>query len=242
LAGYRDTRRRSVSFALVSPSRRAFRASDVYAAFIDEGDTMSKQLQPSLAAMETIREQHQHLGAILDGMLQFVELVRMGGEAPELKMFRAMLFYIGEYPERLYYPNEDRYLFAKLRKRTRELDVPLAELEFLRCRSAGLLRNLEHALNRYEFAGQPAFTGFASLVADYVAFFRAQMQLEEEVILSGAARILTQEDWEEFDLMSAETAPLGALGMGRSLQRDFENMAALAGKTVLPPMARPGTA
>jgi hemerythrin-like domain-containing protein len=36
-----------------------------------------------------------------------------------------MLYYIREYPEQVHHPKEDRYLFARLRDRTGELDEVL---------------------------------------------------------------------------------------------------------------------
>ncbi|MES2070140.1 MAG: hemerythrin domain-containing protein [Pseudomonadota bacterium] len=190
---------------------------------------MSRLPLASRAAIRVIYDQHEHLEAILDGMRHFVDIMQLDPAAIDLKVFRAMLFYINEYPERLHHPNEDRYLFSKLRKRTRELDVPLAELEFQRCKSAGLVRNLEHALNRYEFGGMPAFPAFAELVADYIEFYKSQMRLEEDVILPEAERFLQAEDWDEIDrVFASEREPMEE----KSLRRDFENIVMMVGNII----------
>ncbi|HTD06948.1 hemerythrin domain-containing protein [Undibacterium sp.] len=190
---------------------------------------MSRLPEASRTAIRAIYDQHENLTAILDGMQHFVDAMQVDAAALDLKVFRAMLFYINEYPEILYHPNEDRYLFAKLRKRTRDLDVPLAELEFHRCRSAGLVRNLEHALNRYEFSGMQALPALAGLVSDYAEFYRAQMKLEAEVILPEVEDILQPEDWDEIDQAFTTDHELSKEG---GLKRDFENMVAMIGNII----------
>src|ERR1700688_1614266 len=76
-----------------------------------------------------IQDEHEQLSAVTHGMLYFVRLIDKGEKAPGLMVFRAMLRYIREYPEQVHHPNEDQYLFARLRDRTNELDETLAELE-----------------------------------------------------------------------------------------------------------------
>lgn len=147
-------------------------------------------------AIRLIRQEHSTLSTILNAMRYFVKDIAEGGKSPDLKVFRAMGFYISEYPEKLHHPKEDRYLFALLRKRTSEVNGPLAELETQHARGERMARELEHALTRYELFGPGAFAGFSDAVERFAAFYFSHMSLEEDVILPAARKSLLPEDWE----------------------------------------------
>ncbi|UUZ76060.1 hemerythrin domain-containing protein [Polaromonas sp. P1(28)-13] len=150
-------------------------------------------------AVRLILDEHKQLSAVIHGMLGFVRLIDKGEKAPGLMVFRAMLYYIREYPEQVHHPKEDQYLFARLRDRTSELDETLAELESQHTQGEALVRELEHALTRYELEGSSAFRAFRDLVEKYAKFYFSHMRLEEEVILPAARRLLTPEDWTVVD-------------------------------------------
>jgi hemerythrin-like domain-containing protein len=67
-------------------------------------------------AIHVIFKEHEQLSAVIAGMLRFVRLLETGGKTPGLMVFRAMLYYIREYPEQVHHPKEDNYLFARLRQ------------------------------------------------------------------------------------------------------------------------------
>lgn len=150
-------------------------------------------------AVRLILDEHKQLSAVIHGMLGFVRLIDKGEKAPGLMVFRAMLYYIREYPEQVHHPKEDQYLFARLRDRTSKLDETLAELESQHTQGEALVRELEHALTRYELEGNSAFRAFRDLVEKYAKFYFSHMRLEEEVILPAARRLLTSEDWTMVD-------------------------------------------
>lgn len=150
-------------------------------------------------AVRIILDEHEQLSEVIHGMQYFVRLVDKGEKAPGLMVFRAMLYYIREYPEQVHHPKEDQYLFARLRDRTSDLDETLAELESQHTQGEALVRELEHALTRYELEGSSAFRAFRDLVEKYAKFYFRHMRLEEEVILPAASRLLTPEDWTAVD-------------------------------------------
>lgn len=80
------------------------------------------------SAIQVIIREHQQLSTVIAGMQRFVELLGAGAKTPGPMVFRAMLYYIREYPERIHHPKEDQYLFARLWHRTRELDEVIADL------------------------------------------------------------------------------------------------------------------
>ena len=114
-------------------------------------------------------------------------------------VLRAMLYYIREYPQQVHHPKEDRYLFMPLRDRTDEFDHVLTELESQHARGDVRLRDIEHALTRYELKGAPALRELRALVDAYAEFYADHRCMEETLILPAARRLLTNEDWAEVD-------------------------------------------
>lgn len=91
-----------------------------------------------------IIKEHQQLTTVIGAMLQFVYLREQAGASPAFVIFRAMLYYIREYPERVHHPKEELYLFARLRARTREIDDVLDELNRQHAEGEVRVRSLEH--------------------------------------------------------------------------------------------------
>lgn len=150
-------------------------------------------------SLSIIHDEHEHLSAVIEGMLYFVRSIENGGKSPDLRMFRAMLYYITEYPERVHHPKEDRYLFAKIKDRTHQLDAELDALSDQHKRGELLVHRLQDALLRFEFGGPAAFPHFRDLVEQYAHFYFAHMRSEEERIIPVAKQILNDNDWKEID-------------------------------------------
>ncbi|MGU7812735.1 hemerythrin domain-containing protein [Burkholderia sp. AW49-1] len=156
-------------------------------------------LGPS-SAITVILHEHDQLSTVVEGMRRFVHLLAAGAPVPDLMVFRAMLYYIREYPQQVHHPKEDRYLFRPLRDRTNEFDSVLDELESQHDRGDVKLRNLEHTLTRYELKrGASALRTLGALMDDYAEFYADHRCLEETLILPAATRLLTFEDWAEID-------------------------------------------
>lgn len=145
-----------------------------------------------------IQQEHQRLGAVIRAMLHFVRGIGEGGSAPPLKVFRAMLLYIADFPETMHHPKEDQ-LFALLQKRTSAVDDVVAELERQHAGGEALVRKLEHQLTRYELQGGAAGDAFFKAVEAYAAFYFGHMRVEEEIILPAIDKFLTPDDWHEAD-------------------------------------------
>lgn len=187
------------------------------------------QAPPARSAAQVIIREHQQLSTVIAGMQRFVELHGAGAKTPGLMVFRAMLYYIREYPERIHHPKEDQYLFARLWHRTRELDEVIADLEAQHAQGEVRLRNIEHALTRYELAGESAFSQLRGMVDEYAAFYRNHRRLEEEVILPAARQWLTAEDWIELDdAFGANRDPFE----GAKRDEDFERLYSLIVQTI----------
>ena len=149
-------------------------------------------------ATRIIQQEHQRLGAVIRAMLHFVRGIGDGDSAPPFKVFRAMLLYIDDFPEKMHHPKED-VLFALLQKRTPTVDDTIAELESQHAQGEALVRQLEHQLTRYELQGGAAADTFFKAVEDYAAFYFGHMRLEEEIILPAIDKFLTTDDLYDAD-------------------------------------------
>lgn len=146
-----------------------------------------------------IRKEHEDLTRVIEGMLYLVRAIHDGAAPPDLCLFRAMLYYITEYPERVHHPKEDQYLFTRIKERTHQLDTELDALSEQHSKGELLAHGLQHALLRYEFGGAGAFPHLHSLVEQYAHFYFAHMRVEEERIIPVAKQILTEADWKIID-------------------------------------------
>ena len=172
--------------------------------------------------LRMFHNEHGNLASIIRGMQYFVRAIDQGIEAPDLKVFRAMLFYIDEYPDRLHHPKEDDHLFVLLQGRDDAIDETIAELEQQHARGAKLVRRLNRSLARYEFEGMTAFALFRDQVQEYAGFYFAHMRLEEEVILPAASRLLTAQEWGTIEAAFASNVdPLTGLDMKDGFDRLF---------------------
>ena len=172
-------------------------------------------------ALRIVREEHERLAAVVHGMRYLVRAIGKKAVQPDLKVFRAMLLYISEYPERLHHPKEDALLFAPLRERTHAHDATLADLEAQHANGEAMVRKLEHLLLRYEFGGEHEFAPFAAQVEFYADFYFRHMRTEEEVIFPALREHLSASDWENANRAFATNEdPLA----GTDLKADFERL------------------
>jgi hemerythrin-like domain-containing protein len=159
---------------------------------------MSARISPPVS-LTIIREEHEHLSCILESMLFFVRAIQNGQPSPDLSVFRAMLYYICQYPERVHHPKEDKFLFAKIKDRTHQLDTELDALSEQHGKGELMAHRLLTALQAYEFGGSDAFPHFHSMVEQYAHFYYAHMRMEEERIIPVALQVLNEADWAVID-------------------------------------------
>jgi hemerythrin-like domain-containing protein len=150
-------------------------------------------------AISAVLNEHGKLSAIIQGMSHFSKLVGQPGTRMDLKVFRAMLFYISEYPEKVHHPKEDEFLFRLVRARSADIDTTLLALEEQHHQGEAMVRELEHSLLRLEFAGLSALPEFQQQVERYAELYLQHMRLEEEVVVPAAERLLTDADWIKID-------------------------------------------
>lgn len=149
---------------------------------------------PALA-VGIIRDEHRSLAAVLHAWLHLCSTSATAGKSLDHRLLRAMVHYIKAFPVALHHPKETEYLFARLRERTDEFNAELDELERQHERDHELVEELAASVEAY-CAGQLAGTELNAAVDRYARFMWEHMGREEGVILPGAQRELTEDDWK----------------------------------------------
>jgi len=146
-----------------------------------------------------IRDEHNALSAMLRSILLLLAEHRRQGTTPDLAALRAMLFYVDEFPEKRHHRKESALLFPKLRARSPQMRQVLDRLDQDHFRGEHNIRQLEHALLRFEMLGEPHRAAFEQAAERYVNFYLEHMQVEEREILPLAEQVLLPQDWAELD-------------------------------------------
>ena len=147
-------------------------------------------------AIRILKDEHRSISAVISGLK---ELARMADEAtqrPDFAVFRAMLRYIDEYPERLHHPKEDEHLFTRLALRTGAAAALIADLMEEHDQGRRRVRELERSLLFLEDRWPAGAHEFRRLVDEYARFHWDHMRKEEEQIMPLAELHLTEADWQ----------------------------------------------
>jgi hemerythrin-like domain-containing protein len=179
--------------------------------------------------LDIIRGEHRSIAAILHGMDYLVERVRARKAKIDPRVFRAMIYYLDTFSERMHHPKEDRFLFSAMRSRGAEAAAVVADQEKEHAAGGETLRRLEQSLVRYEEGGDKEFPAFADAVARFVREYREHMHKEESIAFPLAQRLLTASDWQAIDRAFAENRdPLAAERDMRDFEKLFDRIVNLA--------------
>jgi hemerythrin-like domain-containing protein len=171
-------------------------------------------------AIRIIRDEHRSISAVLSALIELTRLARKPGMQPDFAVFRAMIHYIDDFPERLHHPKEDHYLFARLAERAPEARPLIEELRNEHLRGAALVRELESALLALEVNGARDLPAFDAAVSAYAQFHWDHMRKEEARLLPLAQKHLTEADWRWIeDAFAGNHDPIADLR-----ERDFERL------------------
>jgi len=179
--------------------------------------------------LNIIRDEHRSIAAVLHGMQYLVRGVREKKSKVDPKVFRAMLYYLDTFAERVHHPKEDQYLFDALKRRGAGADALIAELEKEHASGEQELRKLEQDLVRYEEGGEKEFPAFAREIESFVAGYWDHMRKEEEGVFPLAERLLKEDDWASIDRAFEQNRdPLAAERETRDFQKLFTRIVDLA--------------
>lgn len=150
-------------------------------------------------SMQIIHDEHNALAALLKSLTMMIE--RGPEDDPEdfFDVLRAMLFYIGEFPERLHHTKETELLFPPIRRAAPELHATLDRLEADHAKGEPAVRELQHLLLAWQLLGQSRRLTFEAAAKRYLTFYTAHMRIEETEVIPAAQKLLTEDDWGKLD-------------------------------------------
>jgi hemerythrin-like domain-containing protein len=182
-----------------------------------------------VSALNIIKDEHRSIAAVLHGMQELVRQIRVRGAKIDPRVFRAMLYYLDTFSERMHHPKEDQYLFAPLRQRGAGEEALIAELEKEHAEGGSALRRVEQCLIRYEEGGEKEFPEFAREIERFVEGYWEHMRKEEERIFPLADKLFTPADWEAIDrAFKANADPLAGDRNERDFRKLFSRIVGLA--------------
>ena len=141
------------------------------------------------SALQTIRDEHASLAAMLQSMRLMVQKGPGDNRRQFFDVLRGMLFYIDEFPERLHHPKESNLLFPKVVKLAPKVMGAVDKLERDHMRSEKAARDLQHLLLAWDLLGPSRRTEFEEAIGQYIDAYLEHMNVEEKVILSEAERM-----------------------------------------------------
>jgi len=179
-------------------------------------------------SLRILKDEHRSLSAVLSGLRHLTRLAGDPAVKPDFAVFRAMIRYIDEYPERQHHPKEDEFLFARLRVACAGAAPLIEELEREHERGAKLVRELERALVFFEDAWPDGWLPFSDQVEAYADFHWEHMTKEEEKLFPLAERYFSEEDWKVVDAGFASNRDPIAHIRGRDFEELFTKIVNLA--------------
>ncbi|HEX4798199.1 MAG TPA: hemerythrin domain-containing protein [Burkholderiales bacterium] len=179
--------------------------------------------------LNIIRDEHRSIAAVLHGMQYLVNEIRTRKTKIDPRVFRAMLYYLDTFCDRMHHPKEDRYLFGAMRRRGARANALIAELEKEHAGGEESLRRLEQLLLRYEEGGDGEFPAFAREAENFVQGYWDHMRKEEEQVFPLAEKLLAPEDWAAIDRAFEENQdPLADQRDTEDFQKLFSRIVNLA--------------
>ena len=146
-------------------------------------------------AIRIIYDEHRSISAVLSGLKALAKMAHESSVRPDFAVFRAMVYYIDAFPERMHHPKEDAHLFARLLLRDPAARELIDALQSEHIQGARLVRDLEQALLAYEQIWPEGGGRFAEKVEQYAQFHWNHMRREENELMPLAEKALTRDDW-----------------------------------------------
>ena len=171
-------------------------------------------------ALRIIHDEHRSISAVLSGLKSLAQMARDSKLRPVFDVYRAMIYYIDVFPERMHHPKEDQYLFARLLQRDPSTRALVEGLKAEHVAGGQLVRDLEQALLAYEQTWPEGAEKFGAAVENYSQFHWKHMGKEENELLPLAQKALTAEDWDAIETaFAANEDPIAD-----QREKDFDNL------------------
>lgn len=179
--------------------------------------------------LDALWNEHRSIAVVLHAMQHLVREQSTRGTKINPAVFRAILYYLDVFPERMHHPKEEKYLFAAVSRKTSEADAILDELRQEHEGGADAIRELAQDLLRYEEGGDKEFARFASAVEQFVDGYRKHIRKEEEGVMPIARRVLNAQDWADINAAWAKTRdPLTGVETEKEYEQVLDRIVQLA--------------
>jgi hemerythrin-like domain-containing protein len=187
------------------------------------------------SALNTIRNEHRRLAAIVHALRGLVEHIRDGSGCPDFDGLRALLYYLDVYSSRLHHPQEDEFLFQPMHGRGSDAEAIIDDLEREHACVAAAMQSLEQALLRYETGGEREFVAFATAAEGFCDFYLQHMRKEETLAMPMAETLFSEQEWARIDAgCAAARETRGGVNEDREFRRLFRR---IVGPAPAPPGA-----
>jgi len=148
-------------------------------------------------AIRILKDEHRSISAVLHGLKHLARMAQDAAVRPQFQVFRSMLRYLDEYPERLHHPKEDEHLFARVQARCPEARKLIETLRAEHVSGENLIRELERKLLFFEESWPEGGREFLDEVDAYAEFHWRHMTREEQELLPLAEKHLGADDWDK---------------------------------------------
>ena len=147
-------------------------------------------------AIRILRNEHRSISSVLHALRELAQTAQDPAVRPDFAVFRAMIYYIDTFPERLHHPKENDVLFPRILVRSPAAASLVERLRNEHEKGAALIRDLERSLLAFEVAWPHGADSFQAAVREYANFHWDHMRTEENALLPLAEAALTEEDWK----------------------------------------------
>lgn len=180
-------------------------------------------------AIQILKDEHSAIAAVLYTLRYLVKQMREAGNAPNFPLLRAILDYIVSYPDRWHHPKEDDFLFAAVKRQTKEADALIADLEQEHKTGYQMIENLKQLLLGFQNNQPGAGEAFFKQAERYVQFEWEHMRKEEDELVPIAKHTLSSADWIEINSAFHENDnPLFGIKPREEAERLFQRILSLA--------------
>lgn len=172
--------------------------------------------------------EHRTMAAVLQALRHLSQRLAAPCRADDLRVLRAMLLYLSDYPERVHHAQEEAALFPRLQGRNGGLDQTIDKLHRQHGHTLTVVHRLEHLLNRAEFGQSTDVTLFKYEAEKFVASYLEHMQVEEQTVLPQAEAFLDDAQWDAiWQLLADARDPLHALPPAAEFETLFSTIVQL---------------
>ena len=181
-------------------------------------------------AVRIIREEHQRYGSVLNLVRNLLEDAGEAHRSLDAELFERAFDYVEEFIDEYHHPKEEDYLFRAVRRRSREANALVEQLEAEHVDGGRMLIELRAALAAWRRTRSDVdFQIFRDLAEAYIDFATRHAMKENDELIPIAERVLTYEDWAAVDAAfeNNDDPAFGAVPQARfaNLLRELERQA-----------------